>query len=648
MSGLTESIHVLHVDDDPELVEMAAEMVEREREQFDVETAPSASEGVEQLAETSFDCIVSDFQMPGMDGIEFLEAVREDSPDLPFILYTGKGSEAVASDAIAAGVTDYLQKGTGTEQYELLANRIENAVEQYRATQHVAEFERIRALVADINQTLVRALSQSELDRRVCEVLANSDPYLFAWIGDHDPDTHTIRARAGAGVEQGYLDDIEITTNDSVTGQGPTGEAVRTREIAIAQNIREADEYEPWREEALERGYHSSIAIPLVYDDTLYGVLNVYAGRPNAFDDQETAVLTELGDDIAHASHSQAVQRTLKRERDRFQHLVEGTEHYAIFMLDEDGYVATWNSGAEEIKGYTEAEIRGEHYRTFFPDEAVEEGRPEQLLTRAKEEGVVNSEGWRVREDGSQFWADITLTALYDESDDLRGYAKVTQDLTDHRRRQQQLKRQNERLETVEGVISHDLKNPLTVAQTRLELARDEFESAHLEAAADAVGRSRTLLDDLLTLASETDEMDDVEPVALSDAVEECWATVETAAGTLVVNTSQTIKANPRQLKQLCENLFRNAVTHGGDGVTVTIGELEDGFYVADDGSGISDEKRDEVFEAGYSTADDGTGLGLTIVEAITDAHGWDVRVTESEAGGARFDILGVTVTALY
>jgi signal transduction histidine kinase len=111
---------------------------------------------------------------------------------------------------------------------------------------------------------------------------------------------------------------------------------------------------------------------------------------------------------------------------------------------------------------------------------------------------------------------------------------------------------------------------------------------------------------------------------------------------------SQTIKANPRKLKQLCENLFRNAVAHGGDGVTVTIGELEDGFYVADDGAGISDEERDEVFEAGYSTADDGTGLGLTIVEAIADAHGWEVRITESEAGGARFDILGVTVTALY
>ena len=645
MSGLTEPIHVLHVDDNSELVDVAAEMVERERDQFSVETATSASDGLDRLAEASFDCIVSDYQMPGINGIEFLEIIRKNHPDLPFILYTGKGSEEVASDAIAAGVTDYLQKQTGMEQYELLANRIENAVKQCRATQRATELERVRGLVADINQALVRASSQSEIDRRVCEIVTNSKPYLFAWIGEHDPDTQTVEARTGSGVEQGYLDDIEITTDDSATGQGPTGEAVRTTEISIAQNIQDADEYAPWRHQALERGYRSSIALPLVYDDTLYGVLNVYADRPNAFDDQETEVLAELGDDIANAIHNQTVQRTLERERDRFQHLVEGIEHYAIFMLDEDGYVETWNTGAEEIKGYTEAEIIGEHYRRFFSEKAVDDGRPEQLLTRAEEKGVVKSEDWRVRKDGSQFWADITLTALYDESDDLRGYAKVTQDLTDQRRRQQQLKRQNERLERFTEVVSHDLRNPLNVAQTRLDLVRDEYDNEDLEAAADAVERSRTLIDELLTLARETEEIGDIEPVSLSDVLEECWTNVETADSTLVPNASQTVSTDPSQLKQLLENLIRNAIDHGGEDVTVTVGDLEGGFYVADDGPGIPSDERDNVFETGYSTVDDGTGLGLTIVQAIADAHGWDIRVTNSEAGGTRFEILGVTVS---
>ncbi len=136
-------IRVLHVDDDPDLAEMAATFVESADERFAVETAPSAGEGLERLADEEFDCIVSDYEMPGQDGIAFLETIRAEYPDLPFILYTGKGSEEVASEAISAGVTDYLQKETGTSQYTVLANRIANAVEQYRS-KHEIEASRKR------------------------------------------------------------------------------------------------------------------------------------------------------------------------------------------------------------------------------------------------------------------------------------------------------------------------------------------------------------------------------------------------------------------------------------------------------------------------------------------------------------------------
>ena len=128
-----ETISLLHVDDDPDLADLAAEFLEREDDRITVDTATNASDGLEQIADCGYDCIVSDYEMPGMDGIEFLEAVREDYPDLPFILFTGKGSEEIASEAISAGVTDYLQKETGTGQYTVLANRVTNAVEKYRA-----------------------------------------------------------------------------------------------------------------------------------------------------------------------------------------------------------------------------------------------------------------------------------------------------------------------------------------------------------------------------------------------------------------------------------------------------------------------------------------------------------------------------------
>jgi PAS domain S-box-containing protein len=137
-----EKIRVLHVDDEPEFADLTTTLLEREDDRFTVETATSASDGLAELDDSPPDCIVSDYNMPGMDGLEFLEAVRAEYPALPFILFTGRGSEEVASDAISAGATDYLQKGSGTEQYRLLANRIENAVRQYRSEERLDETQK--------------------------------------------------------------------------------------------------------------------------------------------------------------------------------------------------------------------------------------------------------------------------------------------------------------------------------------------------------------------------------------------------------------------------------------------------------------------------------------------------------------------------
>ncbi len=139
-------IQVLHVDDDPELVELTAAFLEREYGSFEVVGATSASEGLERLDADPPDCVVSDYNMPGMDGIELLQTVREEFPELPFILYTGRGSEAVASDAISAGVTDYLQKQPGSEQFELLANRIRNAVQRRYESERATRQEELRRL----------------------------------------------------------------------------------------------------------------------------------------------------------------------------------------------------------------------------------------------------------------------------------------------------------------------------------------------------------------------------------------------------------------------------------------------------------------------------------------------------------------------
>ena len=209
-----------------------------------------------------------------------------------------------------------------------------------------------------------------------------------------------------------------------------------------------------------------------------------------------------------------------------------------------------------------------------------------------------------------------------------------------------ELERQNDRLEEFAGVVSHDLRNPLEVARGRTQLAAEECDSEHLAAVERAHERMTALIDDLLTLAREGDPVTDAEPVDLGQVVGSCWRTVDTKGAVLRAEAEGMIVADEGRLRQLLENLMRNAVEHGGEEVTVTVGLLSDGFYVADDGPGIDPDRREEVFDAGHSTSQSGTGFGLRIVEQVADAHGWSVRVVESEAGGARFEIIGVESAA--
>ncbi|UWG46513.1 Signal transduction histidine kinase [Halanaeroarchaeum sp. HSR-CO] len=211
--------------------------------------------------------------------------------------------------------------------------------------------------------------------------------------------------------------------------------------------------------------------------------------------------------------------------------------------------------------------------------------------------------------------------------------------------RERDLHYQNERLEEFASIVSHDLRSPLNVASGRLELVREDCDSDHLDHVAAALSRMEEITENTLTLARQGKTVGETEPVAADALVEECWTMVDTGAATLAVDDAFTLEADPDRVRQLFENLFRNAVEHAGESVTVRIGRLGDhGFYVEDDGPGIPAEDRESVFEAGVSGSTDGTGFGLAIVRRIAEAHGWDVDVTDSESGGARFEFSGVEV----
>jgi len=206
----------------------------------------------------------------------------------------------------------------------------------------------------------------------------------------------------------------------------------------------------------------------------------------------------------------------------------------------------------------------------------------------------------------------------------------------------ERLRTQNDRLEEFTSIVSHDLRNPLNVAEGRVELLREEYKSEHLDATDRALSRMAELIDNLLTLAREGKRVREPEPIDFGGLVRICWQNVTTADARLVGDCDRTILGDTSRVQQLVENLIRNAVEHAGDDVTITVGELDEGFYIEDDGPGIPKPTREDVFEAGYSTSRDGTGFGLSIVKQVAEAHGWDVGVTAGPHGGARFDITGV------
>jgi signal transduction histidine kinase len=214
---------------------------------------------------------------------------------------------------------------------------------------------------------------------------------------------------------------------------------------------------------------------------------------------------------------------------------------------------------------------------------------------------------------------------------------------TAFREQQAELEERNDRLDEFASLVSHDLRNPLNVAQGRLELAREECASEHLDTVAESHDQMAALIDDLLTLARQGRGLGDTESVDVAALARTCWQAFE--EGELVIEEGLTVEADRSRLRELVENLLRNATEHAGPDPTVRVGVLgspgaPEGFYVADDGPGIPPDDREQVFEHGYSTDSDGTGFGLAIVKAVADAHGWDVRVTTSESGGARFELL--------
>ncbi len=355
------------------------------------------------------------------------------------------------------------------------------------------------------------------------------------------------------------------------------------------------------------------------------------------------------------------------------QLLIDSVTDYAIFVLDPQGHVRTWNPGAERLKGYPPDEIIGQHFSRFYTEESKAAGLPEELLARARSEGAVQNSGWRVRRDGTTFWGDVTITALRGDDGHLVGFAKVTRDRTEMHAHEEALGRSLERERDAAAELAqldrdrsrflaavvHDLSTPITVVRSSLQLLTHITEGNPDPDLAEVLGNARRNAEDLEQLRGQLQEFArleggsvtlNLEPVTLAEVAGQVAADLAAiGAGPIevLVEPDLCVEADRLALHRIITNLVTNATRHGGPGLPVRIlgAPARDGRIavgVQDEGPGIAPAAQRRVFDEfwsgrGGSRPGGGLGLGLNIVQGYVHEHGGEVWIDSEEGSGATF-----------
>ena len=337
-------------------------------------------------------------------------------------------------------------------------------------------------------------------------------------------------------------------------------------------------------------------------------------------------------------------EEELRESEERFRLLVESVRDYAIFMLDAQGIVRSWNTGAQALKGYTADEIIGRHFSTFYTPEDKQAGKPANELLIAREHGRVEDEGWRVRKDGTLFWANVVVSAVHSRTGDLIGFAKVTRDMT-QRRRLEELERSSRRMNEFLAMLAHELRNPLAPMRNAVTMMQlDPAPSASLRNSRDIIDRQLThvtrLVDDLLDIGRlatgkiklrlEQVQVADI----ISTSAETARPLMQQHRHTLKIAPLAepiTVKGDPTRLSQILQNLLVNAAKYTPDGGHVLVeAAREDNIVtitVTDNGRGIDAEDLERIFGMfmqgdNGSPSESGLGIGLTLARTLAEMHG--------------------------
>lgn len=587
---MTTEIHVLHVDDDPAFREMVVELLEREDGHYHVDTVPSATAAIERIQRDEPDCIVSDYEMSEVDGIEFLHSVRETHPSLPFLLLTARGNEEIASEAIAAGATDYLPKRLVAGQAKLLANRIRNAVDQYRSQQQLRQ-----------NERRFEAIFQ--------------DPNMLIGLLEPDGKIRKINDTALQAIEAGHQDVV--------------GEPFWSTDWWTADTTNNLKEW-------ISRGADGEYVEYEADHPTSGGDLLSVEGtiRPVTNDDGNVISLV-------------ASARNITERRQRTEELEMIHERMEFALESADAVIWEQNHETGEIVTYpkTCAVLGGPiHSRDEFIDRVHEEDRT--TITEATqsvfETGEPKTVEFRTVPRLDVTWIKTQIQPVFNEDDAVLWVVGLSRDITDQKEREQTLKEQAEHFDQLLHSIASDLETCSQTLQDRQEPANETDETTQIDDARTVADFLNELQERLTTIVQIPSGGDEGIHLDIADLASDAWANPNfTNSSKLEIRGSPQIVGDPDATQQLLEHLLMNSIDHTDGDTTVHIGAVTNGFYIEDNGPGVDPEVREKIFKPGATTKPDCAGLGMTIVRQIADHHGWELKISAAEQlTGTRIEVL--------
>lgn len=614
---------------------------------FAVESAAGVDAASERVRTDRVDGIVAAYELSDGTGVELCTAVREHDRELPVVLVGDHEQGEVAEELFEADVTAYVRRERNYQESAVEACR--SAVERYlryRDTQRIhADGPAGGCVLRD-------------------GVITYASPSLASFF-DVTPDA----IEGVPFVDLVSESDRERVADDLATLEAPV-EMTFTATHSNGETVQALRVF--WR--AASDAPNASGATDA---DAIVGtVIDVTEHTEQVRDlRRDKAMLDSLLENVPLSIYFK--DRQSRHERVSEYMTKNNPEEY---IKNAEGKV---HPHAADVLGKTDFDL----YSQSFAAEVVEDDR------RIIESGatITNRIEASTTGNGEQMYTSTTKAPRYDADGTIVGLVGVTIDVTDRVRYRKELERHNERLEEFAEVLTHDLRNPVNIAQGHITLLQEEYDPDAVDSCASALDRISQLIDEIREFVLQGRSVDSTEPVAIASVARRAWETVDTADAELRIETDRRIRADPDRLQRLFENLFRNAVEHGStsrrpttddgvahssirsqrgnraddaaeygasatDGLTVRLEWTESGFAVADDGAGLpeidgGDDTADDtdtdaelLFERGYTTATHGTGFGLAIVRDIAEAHGWDVSATTGADGGARFEFDGVGV----